>query len=333
MLSIPDKDNGAGLALTDVLGGTLTTRAITLNNTAILQMGIYGLAGGSEYDQIITSGAVTLNSPKLRLDVPFAAPAGSEFILINNTSTSPVTGNFVSDAGIALPDGAIVSTNFGGSGRTARISYRGGDGNDVVIVVDGDYKFTSPINGVTDNLRVVSDNGVVQFFVGTNLIRTRLQAGLNQLIVQGEAGKVDSFQIDYSAGNPVPAGGISLSTGTDTADTLTLLGGQVDSVTQTLASASSSIAVSSGGSTTSITYSKLAKVTDQLAAGTKSFVSSSQANTASLADSGTNGITRFAVNGLRTFDFANPTQSLSIATGTLNDTLSVIGLGTDFLQD
>ncbi len=178
--------------------GTMIVQDLTLNSTVTFEEQLFGLPAGTGYDQIISSGLVTLNNPVLLPDVQFSVPAGSEFVVIRNDGLQAVVGNFVDQSSTALTEGAIVSNDIGGTGRTARISYRGGDGNDVVIVVDGNYTFTSPANGATNELRIVADDGLVKFFVDGTLTRTRLAAGLSQLIVQGEAGQVDNFKIDFA---------------------------------------------------------------------------------------------------------------------------------------
>ncbi len=118
---------------------------------------------GSSSDQVVAKGPVILNSSHLSLNVSGTIAAGQEFVIIKNDSLSQVSGQFVNLFGADYAEGAIVSGNFGGTGLTARIIYRGGDGNDVVIVVDGNYQFTSPTNSATSSLKIVADDGVVHF--------------------------------------------------------------------------------------------------------------------------------------------------------------------------
>src|SRR5439155_1123589 len=56
--------------------------------------------------------------------VGFALPAASPLVLIDNDGTDPVTGQFA-----GLPEGA----NLVVGGLTVTVSYRGGDGNDVIL--------------------------------------------------------------------------------------------------------------------------------------------------------------------------------------------------------
>ena len=84
-----------------------------------------GTAPGSGYDQLRVTGAgstVSLGG-SLSVQVGFA-PAGQSFTIIDNGGSGPVAGTFG-----GLPEGALVQVGA----RTFRISYRGGDGNDVVL--------------------------------------------------------------------------------------------------------------------------------------------------------------------------------------------------------
>ncbi len=311
--------------------GKMTVNNLTLNSNVNMTEQIFGVAPGTEFDQIEANGNVILNSPKLILDASFAADNGTEFVVIKNNGSGPVTGNFRDAAGAALLEGAIVSTNFGGSGQTARISYGGGDGNDVVIVVDGDYTFTSPTDGATNDLRIVTSSGITQFYVDGVLRQARTVAGLNRLNIQGEAGKIDNVRIDFGSEDPIPTAGIALSTGVDTVDSLTLLNGTADSVVQTLIdSGASTIAITTGDVTKNVTYTKSSRVNDNLIAASRSFVMSSQAEIASLSSSATPGATRLNASAGRTIEFANPSDSLSLTTGSAIDKVTVNSLGSGF---
>lgn len=82
-----------------------------------------GNTPGTDQNQIVIFGGVTLSG----VFEPFAfapLPAGTDFILISNDGTDPVTGTFA-----GLPEGAPITV---GSTR-GTITYVGGDGNDVVF--------------------------------------------------------------------------------------------------------------------------------------------------------------------------------------------------------
>lgn len=91
-----------------------------------------GTAAG-DHDQVNVSGAVTIAGNVALSTSAFGGylPSGSEsYLLVSNGGGGAVNGTF---AGLA--EGATISSDFLGSGLIATISYIGGDGNDVVIVV------------------------------------------------------------------------------------------------------------------------------------------------------------------------------------------------------
>src|SRR4051812_40619224 len=86
--------------------------------------GVIAFVGGQgSSGQIDVTGTVTLNGAPLGI-LPAGVPAiGQSFTIIKNDGTDPVIGTFA-----GVPEGAIVNARF-------RVSYVGGDGNDVVATV------------------------------------------------------------------------------------------------------------------------------------------------------------------------------------------------------
>ena len=106
-------NSGIGSLDTANFGLTAGTLSLELNNTGA-------------YDSINTAGTVTLGG-NLSLSIgagPFLL--GDTFLVINNDGVDPVSGTF---AGIA--EGGLLSAG----GFDFTVSYAGGDGNDVVLVV------------------------------------------------------------------------------------------------------------------------------------------------------------------------------------------------------
>ncbi len=119
-----------------ISAGTLTspTGILNINNgLTFTANGAYackisGLAPGANgHDQLNVTGAVTLNNARL-VPLPFGTfrPAISDsFTILRNDGTDPINGTFLN-----APENGI----FGGALNTAfRITYQGGDGNDIVI--------------------------------------------------------------------------------------------------------------------------------------------------------------------------------------------------------
>ena len=119
-----------------ISAGTLTSPTGVLNvngNLTFTANGIYvckingTTAGANGHDQLNVTGTVTLNNARL-VPLPFGEfrPAiGDSFTILRNDGTDPIIGTFLN-----APEGAT----FGGALNTAfRITYQGGDGNDIVI--------------------------------------------------------------------------------------------------------------------------------------------------------------------------------------------------------
>jgi hypothetical protein len=97
----------------------------------------YGMYSATNYGQLVASGAVTLNNPILTVGfVAYTSTAGQAFTIINKTSPGAITGTFN-----GLAEGATFTSN----GRTYRITYVGGDGNDAVVTDVTGLPPTEPI--------------------------------------------------------------------------------------------------------------------------------------------------------------------------------------------
>ncbi|MCP4856076.1 MAG: hypothetical protein GY903_16450, partial [Fuerstiella sp.] len=129
------------------------------NSNSSLTIEIGGTLAGNGagfHDQVNVNGSVTIGSNVALNTASFGGhvPAGGDsYVIINNDGTDTVSGTF---AGLA--EGAVISTDFLGSGETATITYAGGtDNNDVVIkIVD----ITPPNPPSTPDLDPVSDSGL-----------------------------------------------------------------------------------------------------------------------------------------------------------------------------
>ena len=95
--------------------------SLTLGGGSVYWMDLYGV---SNYGRVNASGAVDLGGATLQPVWAFTSSLGDQFLILNKTSPGAITGTFV-----GLPEGSTFPSN----GRTYRISYVAGDGNDVVI--------------------------------------------------------------------------------------------------------------------------------------------------------------------------------------------------------
>ncbi|WP_448700581.1 LamG-like jellyroll fold domain-containing protein [Mucilaginibacter sp. AW1-3] len=106
--------------------GTLIVSDMTLNADATYNAELnFGTAKG---DKITVNSATLVNSPVLAVTgIAGTLPLGTSFTIIDNTGNNPVSGTFKN-----LPELALVNAgayNF-------RITYKGGTGNDVVLLDD-----------------------------------------------------------------------------------------------------------------------------------------------------------------------------------------------------
>jgi hypothetical protein len=139
-------------------GATLTS-----NTTFAVKINGAG-AAGTAYSQLAVTGSVNLANATLILDGGYVPAAGNSFILVDNDGTDPVVGTFN-----GLPQGATVVFN----GVSLRLSYTGGDGNDVALFV---YQNTAAPTDLSLSSNTVAENQPVGTTVGT-LSDTDVDAG------------------------------------------------------------------------------------------------------------------------------------------------------------
>ena len=122
------------------------TGNFTLSAGAFLDIEIGGTTAGTQYDQLIVTGTVTLGGTLTsRLINGFNPATGATFTIIDNDGTDAVTGTFA-----GLSEGEFFTHN----GSSYSISYQGGDGNDVVLTAAND----APVIAVAGNLDALVAN-------------------------------------------------------------------------------------------------------------------------------------------------------------------------------
>lgn len=102
--------------------GNLSASSVLLPLGA-LEMELNGLVPGAEYDQLTSSGSVTLGGT-LQVSLGFTPAVGSSFTILNKTGAGAITGTF---------NGLAEGATFSAGGLPFQITYTGGDGNDVVL--------------------------------------------------------------------------------------------------------------------------------------------------------------------------------------------------------
>lgn len=161
------KGSGTVGVLTVADGGTVapgnSPGCLTAGNTTFVANSNFDVELGgttvcSGYDQLVVNGTVDLGSATLNTSLynSYSPAANTAYIIVNNDSTDAVTGTF---AGLA--EGATFSVG----GNTFTITYKGGDGNDVVLTVVG----TAPAPGTpsTGFNHLFSANPLLSIVAGT----------------------------------------------------------------------------------------------------------------------------------------------------------------------
>ena len=114
---------GATLARSASLTAILDRGNFTLASCSAFNVTLNGAAAGTGYDQLNVTGTINLGGATLHVN-PLVTSVGDTFTIIQNDGTDRVVGAFA-----GLPEGAkftVGTVKF-------TITYKGGDGNDVVL--------------------------------------------------------------------------------------------------------------------------------------------------------------------------------------------------------
>jgi autotransporter-associated beta strand protein len=105
--------------------GKITTGNLAINNgSSSLDLQLNGPTAGLGYDQIAANGSVSITNAGLNIAMGFPGSIGAHYVVISNDGFDAVAGTFG-----GLPEG----TMFVRGGVQFKISYKGGDGNDVEL--------------------------------------------------------------------------------------------------------------------------------------------------------------------------------------------------------
>lgn len=171
---------GLATNATSVLStGSLSIRS----NAATLTIDLNGLGAsspvaGSDYDQLKVQGIVSLSgSPALNLSLNFSPNViGTKYTIINNDGVDAVVGTFS-----GLAEGALVTAN----NFSYRISYVGGDGNDVTLTAVGVVTTTSISSSDVDNASIYGQ--AITYTASVNGLGGPISSGTVQFFDNGSA--------------------------------------------------------------------------------------------------------------------------------------------------
>ncbi|MCX7423797.1 MAG: hypothetical protein NT013_30255 [Planctomycetia bacterium] len=164
---------------------------------------INGTTAITDYDQLNVLGTVTIgaNVPLSLTSLNSFVPAdGNAFLIISNDGNDPVVGTFM-----GLPEGAAVKNIFG-SGVNASITYQGGTGNDVALLVDRTPPVvnsivrsgTNPSKASSVNFVVTFSEPVTGVGVGDFVID---QVGVPQATIASVSGSGSTYTVTVNTGN------------------------------------------------------------------------------------------------------------------------------------
>ena len=222
-------------------------------STGDLNIEIGGTTVGTQYDQLIVNGTVTLNGDlNLSLINSFVPTNGNTFTIIDNDGTDAVSGTFS-----GLAQGATVVLG----NTTFQISYAGGTGNDVVLTTSGQeitwdggagtLNWNDANNWSTNTLPGTNDVVIIDI-AGTNTVTSSGTVSIRSLtsnetlaITNGTFTIANASQLN---------GGLTLAGGTLTAsgaitvnNTLDWTSGTINGSGTTTVTNTATLAISGGG--------------------------------------------------------------------------------------
>ncbi|MEQ9691431.1 MAG: hypothetical protein RLO48_17015, partial [Bauldia litoralis] len=110
--------------------GQLTAGSLLLESSATYEVELGGTAAGAGYDQVIVNGIIAVSGSVLDVSLidGFVPDVGDTFTIISNDDTFAVSGTFqdLAEGATFVVDSSVLS-----------ITYKGGDGNDVVLTAEG----------------------------------------------------------------------------------------------------------------------------------------------------------------------------------------------------
>jgi autotransporter-associated beta strand protein len=119
-----------------------------------LAIDLNGVTAGAGYDQLKVLGTVTISSA-IQVSVGFTPAIGYKFTIVDNDGNDAVIGTFA-----GWPEGGTQMVN----GNLFRITYKGGDGNDVVLTRTTNFLVSAADAGVAARVRVFDAASKAQRF-------------------------------------------------------------------------------------------------------------------------------------------------------------------------
>lgn len=133
----------------------------------ILALELAGLIPGSSYDQVMVQNNVNLTGVFLQISALNLPHGSNSFTILSRAGSTPVTGTFT-----GMPEGSVFPSS---DGKLFRITYAGGDGNDVVVT----RHYTGPIGGQISRVNRLPDGRIQINGTGLPAFLYQVQATTN----------------------------------------------------------------------------------------------------------------------------------------------------------
>jgi len=210
---------GGNLAPGGSIGQLFCENGVTLTEGANFNVELNGTTAGSGYDQLIVDESLDLGSANLNLNLGFTPSNGDAFTIIDYLSSGAVTGTF---------NGLAEGATFTSGGTQFRITYAGGDGNDVVLTAlvpptITSFTPTSGSTGTTVTITGTQFTGTAVKFGGTDAASFHVDSP-NRITAVVGAGSTGNVTVTTGGGT-----GTSASTFTHDGDPATLATGNPSS--------------------------------------------------------------------------------------------------------
>ncbi|QDT98818.1 golvesin C-terminal-like domain-containing protein [Gimesia aquarii] len=312
---------------------------LTLDADDTLDIEINGILAGTDFDQLVVNGTVDLGGATLNLIDGFDPAEGNQFVIIDNDSTDPVTGTFN-----GLSEGHEFTDFLGVIGQSAFLTYAGGDGNDVAIVVENSTpQVDLPVDGNPDayTIALVGGNVVItDDATGDVISNTPLAALGGPLVINGEDNQDDTLTFDLSGIDENTGLEIVFNGGVGGNDEMTLISTDtLTSLDHIFQTPNDGLIFINGQISPIITYTGLEPVTDNLVVANRTFTFIGATETITLSDDGNlgDGFSFIDSDLSESVVFIHPTNSLTIRTEALGgsgaDIININGIDSTFDQD
>lgn len=263
-----------------------------------------------------------LNSGDLPLNIAFIASDNPEFSI--GAAPASVSGGGVGFFTVTFDPAAV-----GASEATITIVNNDADEGSYAFKVQGGgiaaLELDANQGGATGQPRLVLAGGVIEFRDGTGRLIVAINpAATTPLVVNGTPGD-DTLTVDFSAGNPIPPGGVVFNGGAQgmIGDSLVITGGPgANTVTYTFDNENDG-AIDYDGSV--ITYTGLEPVFDNMDAVNRIFTYTGGAESIQVTGAGM-AQTKIDSTLGESVTFNNPTASMTINAGTGDDLVDLFSL-------